>query len=87
MLKIKDDIDLQEKLYKEFNYEWDGFNERYAKKNNNVEISVYIYNRSVTTTYYDRYDEGVEYSEEDSTLEELKEYAPELLNLVEKIDT
>lgn len=86
MLKIRDDVDLNEKLYKEYNYKWDGFNECYSKEDanehENLEITVYICDRSITITYYTVYDEGTEYSEEDATIEDLKEYAPELLNLI-----
>lgn len=83
MLKIKDNVDLKELD----NLKYDDFNEQYDYEySREIIISIDIYSRTLTTYFYD-IDETVELNNElDTTIEDLKEYAPFLIDLVEKID-
>lgn len=83
MLKIKDNIDLKE--LEKLNY--DDFNEQYDYEySSQITISIDEYSRTLTTYFYD-IGEMVELDcERDTTIEDLKEYAPFLIDLVEKID-
>lgn len=84
MLKIKDNVDL--KKIKKLKY--DDFNEQYDYKySREIEISIDKYSRILTTYFYD-IGEIVELNNElDTTIENLKEFAPFLIDLVEKVES
>jgi hypothetical protein len=83
MLKIKDNVDLKE-LEK---LKYDDFNEQYDYEySSEIIISIDKYLRTLTTYFYD-VGEMVELDcERDTTIEDLKEYAPFLIDLVEKVE-
>lgn len=83
MLKIKDNVDLKE--LEKLNY--DDFNEQYDYEySRQITISIDEYSRSLTTYFYD-IGEMVELDcERDTTIEDLKVYAPFLIDLVEKVE-
>lgn len=66
---------------------YDGFNEQYDYEySKEITISIDEYSRTLTTYFYD-VSEMVEFAcERDTTIEELKEYAPFLIDLVEKVE-
>ena len=83
MLKIKDNVDL--KKLEKLNY--DDFNEQYDYEYSiQITISIDKYLRTLITYFYD-VGEMVELNcERDTTIEDLIEYAPFLMSLVEKVE-
>ena len=83
MLKVKDNVVL-EKIDK---LKYDDFNEQYDYEyGNQIIISIDEYSRTLTTYFYD-IGEIIELDyERDTKIEDLKEYAPFLLDFIEKVD-
>lgn len=83
MLKIKDNVNFLkiEKL------EYDDFNEQYDYEySREIEISIDKYSRTLTTYFYD-IGEIVELNNElDTTIKDLKKFAPFLIDLVEEVE-
>lgn len=82
MLKIKDNVNLL-KIKK---LKYDDFNEQYYYEySKEIKISIDKYSRILTTYFYD-IGEIIELNNElDTTIEDLKEFAPFLIDLVEEV--